>query len=519
MIRSFKVFMKLTQVYQPKCHLRIRRSVSPPAVKLWECAVLHRGGCETMVAAQESVTSGTAPRSARWFSESLPAAISETLSEPGPLREERLAGLRAFLALPAEKDPLYKKYAHLVNFDLSEVTPLVKGSSFPQPQAGKREILVVHDAEGTHVHWPEGPRPAGVQVQTREDLLQSGADTISQFLGLGQPKEEKFSAMNLALATHWLRIVIPDAPARPVRIREISVLNGKGQALAVRRVLHAGRLSRVFHSEEVYTSAPETSSRLYSSSTSLVAGADSEIVSLTNHTPDGATVSFYNRFLSAHQNAHVYWLFSGMDGFRTTVRNFSRLEQQGSEVTDLQVFYGDEDQSCSSSIRVLHDADDTRGQSISRGVFKDKARGIFTGMMRIDPSVKKIFSYLSEHAMLLSKSARAETAPGMEILSSNDVKAAHSSSVAPLDAEKVFYLESRGFPEGEALRTIVEGFLASALAKSPLEGIDQALYQLLDGRWGGHHPTWNGRGETESLLPGSAAWKEAADVRIDEKLR
>ena len=68
------------------------------------------------------------------------------------------------------------------------------------------------------------------------------------------------------------------------------------------------------------------------------------------------------------------------------------------------------------------------------------------GLVRIEKEARKTISYLSEHAMLLSRGARSDTIPILEILC-RDVKATHSSSVAPVDPERIFYLESRGLPE------------------------------------------------------------------------
>ncbi|EQD30836.1 SUF system FeS cluster assembly, SufBD, partial [mine drainage metagenome] len=52
--------------------------------------------------------------------------------------------------------------------------------------------------------------------------------------------------------------------------------------------------------------------------------------------------------------------------------------------------------------------------------------------------------------------ARSDTIPILEILC-RDVKATHSTSVAPVDPDRVFYLESRGHPTSSAVRMIGRG--------------------------------------------------------------
>ena len=62
--------------------------------------------------------------------------------------------------------------------------------------------------------------------------------------------------------------------------------------------------------------------------------------------------------------------------------------------------------------------------------------------------------------------AHADTIPELEILT-DDVSCTHGATVAPVDDEQVFYLQSRGLPRTAAVRLIVRGFLESTLAQVP----------------------------------------------------
>ena len=71
--------------------------------------------------------------------------------------------------------------------------------------------------------------------------------------------------------------------------------------------------------------------------------------------------------------------------------------------------------------------------------------------------------------MNLSKQARAVAIPSLEIDQPDCRRAAHSSSVGPIDETQLFYLESRGIPPDEARKFIVLGFLEPVVARVPLE--------------------------------------------------
>jgi len=239
---------------------------------------------------------------------------------------------------------------------------------------------------------------------------------------------------------------------------------------------------------------------------------------LTVHAPDLRTVSVYRRTATTGDDARVGWMWNGLGGYRAKVRNHTRLTGRGSIADDLQTFYGAREQSYDSSFDLTHSATDTHGTSVTRGVFTDQARGMSRGLVRIEPEARKTVALISEHAMLLSRGARSDTIPILEILC-RDVKATHSTSVAPVDPEKVFYLESRGVPETDAVRMIGEGFLSNVFDRAPIAGLREILFPWLQARWDGQEIPW-----AEDRFPGlphlEVTGTEAApDWRFDSKLR
>ena len=85
--------------------------------------------------------------------------------------------------------------------------------------------------------------------------------------------------------------------------------------------------------------------------------------------------------------------------------------------------------------------------------------------------------------MNLSKAARAVAIPSLEIDQPDCRRAAHSSSVGPIDETQLFYLESRGIPPDEARKFIVLGFLEPVVARVPLASAQDRLRELLEAKW------------------------------------
>jgi Fe-S cluster assembly protein SufD len=116
-------------------------------------------------------------------------------------------------------------------------------------------------------------------------------------------------------------------------------------------------------------------------------------------------------------------------------------------------------------------------------VLVDAARSYMKGMITIEKTAVGTDSFLGEFGMNLSKKARSVAIPSLEIDQPDCRRAAHSSSVGPIDETQLFYLESRGIPPDEARKFIVLGFLEPVVARVPLEDARDRLRELLEGKW------------------------------------
>ena len=464
---------------------------------------------------------GSAPAYERWFEEAQVSDLSHELGDPPGFAGLRLTAFEAFLQLPIEPDPLYRKYAYFRGADLAGVSPGTGGSPVGIPPLPPHVIRVVHDVSGTRVEVPEEFRAAGVTVRTLPEILRAGDESISKFLqgvDVKGGRVDKFEALSMAFLNRGLHVVVPDRCPIEVRVQDLTVFSHPQQALAVRRYIQAGAQSRVVVSEEVYSTGPSPGQRYYGSLVQADTADAARLAYLSVHAPDERLISSYSRAAMVGPNSQLAWVSAGYGGFRTRSRNYSNLVGNGGDLSDLQSFYGDQQQAYDSYVQITHLGTDTHGQSITRGVFRDESRGVSRGMARIEKEARKTISYLSEHAMLLSRGARSDTIPVLEILC-RDVKATHSSSVAPVDPERVFYLESRGIPREQAVRMISEGFLSYVYDRAPIVGLRELLYPQLTSRWEGRPITWTDGGYP-ALPPLELLGVESGDEwRFDTKLR
>ncbi len=454
-----------------------------------------------------------------WLASDRVDALSRALSDPPEFSRRRQDDYERFLELPLEPNPLYRKYGYFSNVNLTGLDPLASGSAVSLPPALPGSIRVVHDASGTRAEIPEEIVRGGVRFWSLGELWRAGNGARAAFLRGTEEPTDRLSALATATLNRGYRLEVPDGFRDPLRVQDLTILSEARQALSVRRSIQSGSATQVLVTEEVF-SAPgnDGAQRLYASGTDLDLADSAKAVVLSVHAPDLKAVSIYRRRASVGAHSRLAWIWNGWGGFRTKVRNETTFAGAGSAADDLQTYFGEKDQAYDSAVNFTHVATDTHSQSITRGVFRDQARGMSRGLVRIEPEARKTIAFVSEHAMLLSRGARSDSIPILEILC-RDVKATHSSSVAPVDPEKVFYLESRGVSEDESVRMIGEGFLAYVLERVPIDGIRDLLYPKLAARWDGRALAWDPN--AFPTLPSLAVTgsESAPEWRFDAKLR
>ncbi|WP_017717495.1 Fe-S cluster assembly protein SufD [Kamptonema formosum] len=115
-----------------------------------------------------------------------------------------------------------------------------------------------------------------------------------------------------------------------------------------------------------------------------------------------------------------------------------------------------------------------RSRQLHKCVVGDRARGVFSGKVIVAKAAQLTDAAQLSRNLLLSAKARVDTKPQLEIVADN-VKCSHGATVSQLDAEEVFYLQSRGL-DGDAARTLlIDAFVGEVLNQLPVLSLRQTL--------------------------------------------
>lgn len=128
-----------------------------------------------------------------------------------------------------------------------------------------------------------------------------------------------------------------------------------------------------------------------------------------------------------------------------------------------------------------HKGKNTMSRTLVRGVATDSGQADFKGSINIHQTGAGADGFLQHEGLLLSKKARINSLPGLEI-GTDDVKASHGSAVHYIQPEQLFYLQSRGIETPEAKRMIVAGFLEEMLATVRESAMLQEIHTVVADR-------------------------------------
>ena len=85
--------------------------------------------------------------------------------------------------------------------------------------------------------------------------------------------------------------------------------------------------------------------------------------------------------------------------------------------------------------------------------------------IKVDKPAQRTNAYQRNDNLMLSRDARADSIPGLEI-EADDVRCTHGSTSGRVDAQQLFYAQTRGYTRREAVRMIVTGFFQQVFDRS-----------------------------------------------------
>ncbi len=411
--------------------------------------------------------------------------ISKMKGEPEWMLDFRLKAYDHFL-----KRPMPTWGGDLTEIDFDNIFYYIR----PSEKQGKTWDEVPEYIKNTFekLGIPEAERKflAGVGAQyeseviyhsLREDLQKQGVifldmdagvreypELVKQYFGTVIPaNDNKFAALNSAVWSGGSFIYVPEGVKIEVPLQAYFRINAENMGQFERTLIICAPGSYV-HYVEGCTAPTYSTDSLHSAVVEIIVqeGARCRYTTIQNWSKN--VYNLVTKRAAAYKNATMEWVDGNLGSKLTMKYPAVWLMEEGARGEILSVAFASDGQHQDAGGKVVHVAPNTSSQIISKSISKGTGRSSYRGLVKVYKGAEGVKSNVVCDALLLDETSKTDTYPYIEI-EEERVSVGHEATVSKVNEEQIFYLQSRGLSEDEAMSMIVNGFIEPIAKELPLE--------------------------------------------------
>lgn len=306
-----------------------------------------------------------------------------------------------------------------------------------------------------------GAMPVGVTLAPLAQALIDTPDLAQQVYGTEQDGATT-AALNVALATDGAVLLLAKGATLDETLHLVFISASPGTATFPRNLIVAGAGSHAVVVEHYLGQGGGSS--FTNTVTRLRLDADANVTHLKLQREDPQ--AFHLGALDVSQAGGSVLNSHSMSFGAKLARHDISTDFQGERCEALLngLYYVDGKRHVDHHTVIRHSQPSCISREYYRGVLDDTARGIFGGRIFVSPGADKTDAVQRSDSLLLSRLAKADARPELEIYA-DDVKCAHGATVGQLDPTALFYLRARGLDEAQARHVLTYAFAAEAILR------------------------------------------------------
>lgn len=319
----------------------------------------------------------------------------------------------------------------------------------------------------------------GVVFDTLANVVKTQPHLIEKLLSrIDIDKLPKFSALAGAIDFQGVLLYVPRNVDIDLPLQSVYWAPGEGYSHSLHIFVYLEEGSNVTYVHESSSPQKAIKDSMHTAMIDVYVGAGAHLNFVELQSWGENIINFTTENVQVDLDGSVDWIFGAL-GSKIT-KNYSNLSMVGKGASGKMsgFYFTDNSQHLDHDTQQNHLAPSTTSDLLFKGALLDNSRSVWQGMIYVAPDAAKTDGYQANRNLVLSKSARADSIPGLEILT-DDVRCTHGATVGKIDEEQVFYLLSRGMQREDAERLIVEGFFDPIMQRIPFEGVRQRFQSAI----------------------------------------
>jgi Fe-S cluster assembly protein SufD len=420
------------------------------------------------------------------FSQASVEELSGLHGEPDWLRARRREAFEVYerMPLPSRSDEEWRRTdIRGLDLDSFEAFERADGAAPGDPIDDTAGVLRQRGSEPGQVELDPEIARKGVLFMPLSQAAVEHPDLVRRHLfSEVRADRDKLSALHAALFSGGTFLYVPDGVVVEKPLVAQFWSSGGGAAVLPHTLVLAGKGSSFNYIDE-FLSPDLDRPGLTSGSAEVFADDGSNVGYVSLQRWGRHAWQFANQRVHVRRDASVRLVSVGLGGRFAKNRVEATLAGPGASAELKALYFGSAQQFFDFHTLQQHVVGNTTSDLLFKGALRDEARSVYAGLIRIEPDATHSDAYQANRNLLLSRTAKAHSIPMLEILN-NEVRCTHGATIAPVDPEHVFYLESRGIPGATAERMIVHGFFGEVLDRIPVAQARELVESELESRIG-----------------------------------
>ena len=305
---------------------------------------------------------------------------------------------------------------------------------------------------------------SGVIFKDLYSAARDNQDIVEKYLGqLVRSDTGKFEALNLALWNIGMFLYIPKnlTIEKPIQLQRHPTDEITFQRLLV--IIGENTQATII---DDYSPGPRPTGNLTNNIVELFAGDSANVRYVNIQRLDSNAKTYLTSRAQIEQNTTINSVFGSVGSGLIKANIGTVLNGRGGNSRMNGIVFGNGKQHFDYHTTQHHKASESYSNLNFKVALKDKARSVYTGLIRIEKETANCQAYQENRNLLLNLGTKADSIPELEILT-DQVICTHGATMGPIDPEMEFYLKSRGISEDEAAKIIVAGFVEPLIHEMP----------------------------------------------------
>lgn len=412
------------------------------------------------------------------FTKELIEELSSHNNEPDWLRSNRLLAFQKFenSPMPFSKriDFSHLRLENLTQPSNSEIIPVSKNEYF------KNKIIYNLLDKYPTSNSTDELKKNNVILLDIQTAVQNHPELIKQYFSpnTSTDKTNKFDFLNRALWNGGTFLYIPKNIDVDIPLLSLFAFQNENSYALPYNLIVVEEGSKVTIIDSIISSDFQTDS-LLSNSVDIYLEANAKLNYIGIQECGKNTNHFATKRAFLKRDASLNWIEITL-GSKLSKNNLDvQLNHKGAEAFISGLFLAGKDQQYEFNTKQMHAAPHTKSDLLFVGALSENARTNYEGIIKVEKGAQKTDAYQKNKNLLLSKNARADSEPLLEI-EANDVRCTHGATVGPVDKEDLFYLMSRGIDRELAKKLLIFGFFSKVVEKIPVSELTNQLQSYIE---------------------------------------